>query len=473
MLFNSLAFVGFFIIVTSLFFLLPHKYRWLLLLMSSCYFYMSFLPIYILVLGFTIVIDYFAGIFIEKSEGRKRKLFLWLSIITNVGILGFFKYFNFINDNITILLKLFNFTNPVQDLSFILPIGLSFHTFQAMSYTIEVYRGNQKSERNFGIYALYVMFYPQLVAGPIERPQNIIHQFYELKKFEYERVVAGLKIILWGFFKKLVVADRLGIYVNTVFANPYHHSGLTLFTASMFFYVQIYCDFSGYSDIAIGSAKVMGYNLMENFKRPLFGRSFADKWYRWHISLYTWFRDYVYQPLAKRAKRNRFKLLSYVVLIFTLSGFWHGANWTFILWGMSAGLSIVIERIYKDKVRPHKYISKRWMTFWGTLIPFPIGCIMLVFFRAPSLTDAMHILSSIVTFKSGHFFKGTPPINFYYCLIAMGMLFMVEYVQEYYPKIKFIGNNSVVIRYTSYVLAILIILMIGVFNGGQFIYFQF
>jgi len=473
MLFNSLAFVGFFIIVTSLFFIIPHKYRWLLLLMSSCYFYMSFLPIYILVLGFTIVIDYFAGILIEQSEGRRRKLFLWLSIISNLGILGFFKYFNFVNDNVTFILQLFKFTNPVQDVSFILPIGLSFHTFQAMSYTLEVYKGNQKSERNFGIYALYVMFYPQLVAGPIERPQNILHQFYEPKKFEYDRVVAGLKIMLWGFFKKLVIADRLSIYVGTVFSNPYHHSGLTLFTASLFFWIQIYCDFSGYSDIAIGSAKVMGYNLMENFRRPLFGNGFADKWYRWHISLYTWFRDYVYAPLAKRARRSKFKLLANIVLIFTLSGLWHGANWTYILWGFSAGLSIVIERIYQDKFKPHKFISKKWMRIWGVILPIPIGCMMSVFFRAMNVKDAFYIIGSIFSFKSGHFFKGTPPTNFYYCLIAVFMLLSVEFVQEYYPRVKLINNNSVVVRYTGYLLAILIILLIGVFNGSQFIYFQF
>src|SRR6185369_16290905 len=196
-----------------------------------------------------------------KSQGRRRRLFLSASLIANIGILAVFKYFNFFNDNISFILKLFHFTNPVSDLSWILPIGLSFHTFQAMSYTIEVYKGNQKAEHKFGIYALYVMFYPQLVAGPIERPQNIIHQFYEPKKFEYTRVVAGLKIILWGFFKKLVVADRLSAYVNAVYNNPEHHSGKTLFLATIFFWFQVYCDFSGYSDIAIGSAKVMGYNL--------------------------------------------------------------------------------------------------------------------------------------------------------------------------------------------------------------------
>ncbi|HEY2726452.1 MAG TPA: MBOAT family O-acyltransferase, partial [Parafilimonas sp.] len=246
---------------------------------------MDFIPIYILVLAFTIVVDYFAGILIEKSIGAKRKWFLRMSIVANIGILGFFKYFNFFNDNIGFVLKLFNFTNPVHNLSFILPIGLSFHTFQAMSYTIEVYRGNQKAERKFGIYALYVMFYPQLVAGPIERPQNIIHQFYEPKKFEYNRVVAGLKIVLWGFFKKLVIADRLSMYVNAVYNNPYHHSGKTLFVATFFFWFQIYCDFSGYSDIAIGTAKVMGFDLMENFKRPMFGGSIQGIWNRWHLSL--------------------------------------------------------------------------------------------------------------------------------------------------------------------------------------------
>lgn len=473
MLFNSLQFVGFFVIVTSLFFLLPHKYRWLLLLLSSCYFYMSFVPVYILVLSFTIVVDYFAGIFIEKSKGKKRKFFLLLSIIANIGVLGFFKYFNFLNDNVSFFLKLFNFTNPVSNLNFFLPIGLSFHTFQAMSYTIEVYRKNQRAERKFGIYALYVMFYPQLVAGPIERPQNIMHQFYEPKKFDYDRVVAGLKIMIWGYFKKLVVADRLSIYVNTVYNNSHHHSGATLLVATIFFWLQIYCDFSGYSDIAIGSAKVMGYNLMENFRRPFFGKGIADKWYRWHISLYSWFRDYVYTPLAKKAKRNRNRLLFYIVFIFLLSGLWHGANWTFIIWGTFSGLTIVAERIYQDKVRPHKYISRLWLTIWGTIISFFVTAFSCLFFRAQSVGDAMHIIKAIFTWQSGNFFKGTPPVNFYYSLIGILILLTVEFFQEYFPQVKFISNKSVVVRYIGYILLLTVILMIGVFNGNQFIYFQF
>ena len=434
---------------------------------------MNFIPIYILVLGFTIVVDYFAGILIEKSKGRKRYILLLTSIIANVGILGFFKYFNFLNDNVSFLLKIFNFTNPVDNLSFILPIGLSFHTFQAMSYTIEVYRGNQKAERKFGIYALYVMFYPQLVAGPIERPQNIIHQFYEPKKFNYDRVVAGLKIMLWGYFKKLVVADRLNIYVNIVYNNPYHHSGATLLVATLFFWLQIYCDFSGYSDIAIGTAKVMGYNLMENFRRPFFGKSIAEKWNRWHISLYAWFRDYIYSPLAKKARRNKLKLLWYVVLIFLLSGLWHGANWTYVLWGGFSGLSVVIERLYKQKVKPQKYISKLWMIILGTFLSFLVTSISCLFFRALSVKDALHIAKAIFTWQHGNFFKGTPPVNFYYALFAIAILLGTEFFQEYVPSVKLLNNNSIVLRYVGYVLLVTIILMIGVFNGSQFIYFQF
>jgi len=268
-----------------------------------------------------------------------------------------------------------------------------------MSYTIEVYRGNQKAEKKFGIYALYVMFYPQLVAGPIERPQNLIHQFYEPKKFDYERVVSGLKIILWGFFKKLVVADRLSIYVNAVYNNPEQHSGKTLFLASIFFWFQIYCDFSGYSDIAIGSAKVMGYNLMENFRRPVLAGSVSGMWSRWHISLYSWFRDYVYAPFAKKARRNKTKLLGYIIFIFLLSGLWHGAAWTYVIWGGFTGLSIVIERIYKDKVKPQKYISKLWMKILGTLVAFFVTSISALFFRAASVSDAFHICRSIFTMK--------------------------------------------------------------------------
>lgn len=294
MLFNSLDFLIFFIIVTTLYFVIPHNKRWILLLISSCYFYMAFVPIYILILGFTIVIDYFAGILIENSEGKRRKLFLILSLIANIGVLAVFKYHNFLNENLTFLMHGFGLSNPIPYLSIILPIGLSFYTFQAMSYTIEVYRGNQKAERHFGIFSLYIMFYPLLLAGPIERPYNLLPQLRIKQDFEYTRVVEGLRLMLWGLFKKLVIADRLAIYVNAVYNNYEAHNGTTLILASIFFTFQIYCDFSGYSDMAIGAAKVMGIKLMNNFNRPYFSRSMSEFWKRWHISLSSWFRDYVY-----------------------------------------------------------------------------------------------------------------------------------------------------------------------------------
>jgi alginate O-acetyltransferase complex protein AlgI len=275
MLFNSFHFLFFFLIVTSLYFTISQKWRWVLLLASSCYFYMAFIPIYILILGITIIIDYFAGISIECAKGKQRKLFLIVSLIANISVLCVFKYFNFLNDNFSFLMYGFGLKNPIPYLNILLPIGLSFHTFQAMSYTIEVYRGRQKAERHFGIYSLYVMFYPQLVAGPIERPQNLLHQFREKHEFEYFRVVEGLKLILWGFFKKLVVADRLALYVNAVYNNVEHHSGFSFLVATIFFAFQIYCDFSAYSDIAIGVAKVMGFHLMTNFNRPYFARNVA------------------------------------------------------------------------------------------------------------------------------------------------------------------------------------------------------
>ena len=293
MLFNSLEFLIFFPIVTAGYFLLPFHWRWLWLLVASCIFYMAFVPIYILILVVTIVVDYFAGLLIERTRGRKRWRYLVTSIIVTCGVLFVFKYYNFFGNNVNWIAEQFNLDFAVDPLALILPIGLSFHTFQSLSYVIEVYRGNQKAEPHFGIYSLYVMFYPQLVAGPIERPQNLLHQLREKHHFEYQRVADGLKLMAWGLFKKVVIADRLAVVVNTVYADPTAHSGGALLLASVFFAFQIYCDFSGYSDMAIGAAQVMGIRLMENFRRPFASRTTATFWTRWHISLSLWFRDYV------------------------------------------------------------------------------------------------------------------------------------------------------------------------------------
>lgn len=430
---------------------------------------MAFVPVYILILGFTIIIDYFAGILIEKQTGNKRKLLLIISLLANIGILAYFKYFNFLNKNLTYILSHLHHQNPVPFLKMLLPIGLSFHTFQAMSYTIEVYRGRQKAETHFGIYALYVMFYPQLVAGPIERPQNILHQFYEKHSFKYADVVDGLKLILWGFFKKLVIADRAALYVNAVYGYPRHHSGLTLFLGTVFFAFQIYCDFSGYSDMAIGIARIMGFKLMTNFNRPYFSRSISEFWRRWHISLSTWFADYLYIPLGGNRvtiPRWFFNLL----FTFLISGLWHGANWTFVLWGMLNGVylivSIIIKKpkdwlIRKSGLSNLKLLNRLLQTF----VTFLLILISWVFFRANDLSEAVYIARHVLTFKGPLWYNDSPEIILY-PTIGIVLLILVEWNIEFHHKrLTIFENRGWLVKNLAYALVIILILMIGVITA--------
>jgi alginate O-acetyltransferase complex protein AlgI len=479
MLFNSIEFLFFFPVVTLIYFLLPHQWRWLHLLLASCVFYMAFIPKYIIILAFTIVVDYIAGIKIEASKGHQRRLFLIISILANVGILSLFKYYNFFISNINELF--YHLPNAGKwSLPFfyvILPVGLSFHTFQAMSYTIEVYRGNQPAEKHFGIYALYVMFYPQLVAGPIERPQNMIHQFREKHYLNIDSIAKGLRLMLWGFFMKIVIADRLAIYVNAVYDHPVNHNGTTLLVATIFFAVQIYCDFAGYSYIALGCANAIGFELMTNFERPYFSATIEEFWRRWHISLSTWFRDYLYIPLGgNRVAMPRwfFNLL----LVFLISGLWHGANWTFIAWGGLNGIYLITA-----------ILTKKWKTGVAnalglTRIPFIYKAIQVittfllvslawVFFRANNIADAVLIIKKIISDR-GSVFQGHDTTTFSYSLLAIFLLLIIEIKKEYFQgKYLFFTNSNTVIRYSSYTIAVISILLLGVCDGGQFIYFQF
>ncbi|MEI6752106.1 MAG: MBOAT family O-acyltransferase [Paludibacter sp.] len=372
-------------------------------------------------------------------------------------------------------MKGFALENPIPYLSILLPIGLSFHTFQAMSYTIEVYRGNQKAERHFGIYSLYVMFYPQLVAGPIERPQNLLHQFREKYDFNYNRVVEGLKLMLWGLFKKLVIADRLAIYVNTVYNNPEHHSGYSFMLATVFFAIQIYCDFSGYSEIAIGTAKVMGFKLMTNFNRPYFSRNISEFWKRWHISLSTWFKDYLYISLGgNRVTTSRLYLNLFIV--FVVSGLWHGANWTYLIWGAINGFYLVFAIISKNtRNKFNKLIGldrlPRIHNGIQISITFVLACFAWIFFRANNVQDAFSIIKKIFEPKGSLFIDNS---TLFYSFIAISILFLIESKKEYYKgHFSFLENKSWLIRNLTYASLIIIILIMGVFDGGQFIYFQF
>jgi len=393
MLFNSIEFFLFFPLVTAIYFMLPHAFRWMWLLLASCVFYMFFIPSYILILFLTIVIDYYAGIRIVVAEERNKKKWLWFSIISTCLVLGVFKYYNFFVENWNEVAHLLGWNYSVSALQMILPIGLSFHTFQSMSYVIEVYRGNQKPERHFGIYSLYVMFYPQLVAGPIERPQNILHQFYEKHALSYANVSAGMQRMVWGLFKKVVIADNLAQFVSPVYEHAGTVSWIYLAIAVVFFSFQIYCDFSGYSDIAIGAARVMGFRLMENFKLPYRSTGVGMFWSKWHISLSTWFRDYVYIPLGgnrKGAGRTSLNLF----IVFAISGLWHGANWTFVVWGMLHGLWLVVEN------RMNVRWEGKWTVLVGTMLTFVGVSFLWIFFRATSFDQAIQVMRGIVTFQS-------------------------------------------------------------------------
>lgn len=476
MLFNSLQFVVFFLIVTPLYFILPHKRRWILLLIASCYFYMTFVPVYILILLFTIIVDYFAGILIERSAGRERKFYLTLSIVANVGVLCFFKYFNFVNENLTLLLGQFSFHNHIPYLSILLPIGLSFHTFQAMSYTIEVYRGNQAAEKHFGIYSLYVMFYPQLVAGPIERPQNLLHQFYEKHPITFENVSTGLKLILWGFFKKLVVADRLGLFVSAVYHNPPLYSTSMLITAILFFAFQIYADFSGYSDIALGCARIMGFKLMTNFNTPFYSTNITEFWRRWHISLYTWFNDYLFTPLLISTRNwGKFAVVFAVMVTFGISGLWHGAGWTYIVFGLLHGAAIVFEfftkKLRKRLFKPLPPVLARNISI---LLTFLYVCTTWVFFRAGTFNDALTIFSRILH-PQGKFFLFDNNLNvIVYSLIGIALLLIHDAgVHFNHGKSYFLFHRSLAVRMATYCFLLTTIILIGVFDGSQFIYFKF
>jgi len=447
-----------------------------MLLVASCYFYMAFIPVYILILGFTIVVDYFAGILLETTEGKKRKYWLIASLVANIGVLAVFKYYNFLNDNLSALLNSIGYENHIPHLGILLPIGLSFHTFQAMSYTIEVYRGKQKAERNFGIYSLYVMFYPQLVAGPIERPQNLIHQFYEKHEFELGRIIEGFKMILWGFFMKLVIADRLAMYVNAVYNNVDQHNGTTLAIATVFFAFQIYCDFAGYSNIAIGAAKVMGFKLMTNFNRPYLSRSISEFWKRWHISLSTWFKDYLYISLGgNRVGIPRWYLNLF--LVFTISGLWHGANWTFIIWGAINGFYLVFAIVstnLRKKLGTIFYLDHypRFNNLLQITITFFLACLAWIFFRANNTADAYTVIVKIFSDPGIPFIED---IHIYiFGLIGLIILLTKEFHDEYFlQKFRFFESDKPIVSAFAASMLIVIILSIGVFDGGQFIYFQF
>ncbi len=470
MLFNSFAFLVFFPLVTILYWLTPHRHRWLLLLVASYYFYMNWKPVYALLILTSTIVTWACSILMEKApDKRTKKTYLVLSLLINFGILFLFKYYNFINQTIFQVLEFAGLRWPVPNLDFLLPVGISFYTFQAVGYTIDVYRGNIQSEKHLGIYALFVSFFPQLVAGPIERAKNLLPQFRDKNHFDFDRLHTGIRQMIWGFFMKVVVADRLALLVNAAYNNVEAHNGTTLLIATIFFAFQIYCDFAGYSNIAIGAAKIMGFNLMTNFNRPYFATNIGEFWHRWHISLSTWFRDYVYIPLGG----NRVsKLRNYfnVLITFVVSGIWHGANWTFVIWGTLHGLYFSIQRMLG--IDALDFSGKRFLK--GTLIFLNFVLVLLawVFFRANSFDDAVTVLHKMFQMPGNPFTES--PTTYIYGLLGLLILLFKEVGEEFFKgRYRFFESTNPTVSAFASAIVVAIILSIGVFDGSQFIYFQF
>ena len=403
MVFNSFEFLIFYPAVLLIHFLLPHRYRWISLLIASYYFYISWNPRLVFLILFTTAVSYFSSILIEKEHekhstgdgktvnGSREKWLLVLTLAASLGVLFFFKYFNFLSSSVTGIVNIFRKapSDPLI-LDLILPVGISFYTFQTLSYVIDVYRGNIAAEKHFGYYALYVSFFPQLVAGPIERPENLLPQLHADYRPQWSDTTAGLRMMLIGFFKKIAVADLLAPYVNSVYNDPENANGLGIVIATVMFAFQIYCDFAGYTDIAIGCARVMGIRLMQNFDRPYISGSIKEFWRRWHISLSSWFRDYIYFPLGG-SRCARWRHMLNIVIVFLVSGLWHGADWAFVIWGLMHGLYQVIG-YFTQKPRDKMWNALKigadsaFVRYLRRFNTFVLVCFGWVFFRAGSVS---------------------------------------------------------------------------------------
>lgn len=482
MLFNSIDFAIFLPIVFLLYWFVAHKnlkLQNLLLLVASYVFYALWDWRFLSLIVFSSAVDYLVGIGLSKTEKKqKRKALLLLSIFINLGFLGFFKYYNFFSESFSEAFTLFGHSFEANRLNIILPVGISFYTFQTMSYSIDVYRKKLKASKDVVAFFSFISFFPQLVAGPIERATNLLPQFFEKRKFDYYMAMDGLRQILWGLFKKMVIADNCAQFVNLAFNNPQDYTASSLALGAVFFAFQIYGDFSGYSDIAIGTSKLFGFTLMKNFSYPYFSRDIAEFWRRWHISLSTWFRDYVYIPLGGSRGSNWLKVRN-IFIIFIVSGFWHGANWTFIIWGALNALYFLpllllkrnrqhIEIIAKDSLWP------RLSDFLKMLLTFTITCFAWIFFRAKSVSSALEYISLLFSksiFEAPNFLAQNK-------MYVLSFLILTFLIMEWKGRganyaLENIGAGwSKPTRYLFYY----ILAMVIFFFGGKeqmFIYFQF
>ncbi len=500
MLFNSLDFLLFLPLVVGLYYGLPVRFRWFVLLIASYVFYAWWKIEYLLLLFASTLTDYLCGLAMGRHPTRHaRRPFLILSLITNLGLLATFKYLGFFADSLEALLGLLGQPTDVPVIDILLPVGISFYTFQTLSYTIDVYRGKLEPERHFGYFALYVSFFPQLVAGPIERASNLLPQLHAPRPLNLFWLRSGFLLILWGFFKKVVIADRLALYVDPVFAQPTSYHAAHFWIALYFFIFQIFCDFSAYSDIAIGTARIFGVDLMENFRRPFAARSIAEFWQRWHISLTTWFRDYLYTPLLRSGGRSsKARWMGSILIVFVLSGLWHGAAWTFVLWGTLHGLYLVVGLLTRPARRAlwHRLehhiaqtapfparaaglsgLSQLLLHLRGglaLLTTFHLVVLSLILFRAASITNAVYIATHLLDFGGSPGLAGFSFADWVISLGSIGLLETVQWIDAHVVRLEtWIDTAPRLVRWGVYYLLMILVLLFGVFDRRPFIYFQF
>ena len=475
MLFNSLEFALFLPLVFALYWILPSRFRWALLLAASYWFYMSWKIEYVVLILTTTAVSFVSALLMEKADRKKKKWILAAAVTICMGILFFFKYFDFFSDSLCGIISIFAPKPDPIVLNLLLPVGISFYTFQTMSYVFDVYRGSCAVEHHFGKYAAFVSFFPQLVAGPIERTDNLLPQIKADHVFDYDKATYGLKLMAWGYFKKLAVADVVSVYTSKVFGHPQSYHGFSLVLAVILFTFQIYCDFSGYSDIAVGTAKLFGMDLMTNFKSPYFSQTIHEFWSRWHISLSTWFRDYVYIPLGGN-RRGKMRQAINLMITFLVSGLWHGANYTFIIWGGIHGLGQVAENLTVPKDKRESKGVLRWCRMAAV---FVFCSVAWVFFASQSLDDALYVIPHLFDGMTDFFQyikSGFVAIHFRDPLVFFSILLLCLY--DYFSLkndvIEAISSRRKVVRWSLYLFITLwTIFNISITDHPEFIYFQF
>lgn len=489
MLFNSLDFAIFFPIVFVLYWVASKNLtlRNILLLVSSYVFYGWWDWRFLFLIIISSLVDFIIGQQIHKTgEKRKKRNYLWISLLVNLGFLIYFKYANFFIETFVDSFRLFGKEIEVSTLNIILPVGISFYTFQTLSYTIDVYRGQLKPTKDPLAFFTFVAFFPQLVAGPIERASHLLPQFYKTYKFNYDQIKSGLLLMTFGLFKKMVIADRAALYVNEVYNNPGDYEGVQTIIATILFAFQIYCDFSGYSDIAIGAARTMGFDLMKNFDSPYLSKSITEFWRRWHISLSTWFRDYVYIPLGgSRKGENRTYLNLFIV--FVVSGLWHGAAITFVLWGVLHGAVIVLEKATKGfRRKAYNFLRLGRGTFsnklFFTIITFIIVDFAWIFFRANTFADSAIIIEGFFTnnfyelFGEKLYLIGLKENEFMLLVLSIISLILIERFHRNQSIFSLLNEQSIFFRWSVYISIAVFITIFGVYGSeipSEFIYFQF